>query len=99
MRLALRFVIPLAVALGAMAWGVVPLVDELTLRWFVRDLDIRSQLVASAVQEPLVELLTDKVRDKVRLQRTQAFFARILRDERLYSAGFCDRNEIGRAHV
>jgi len=90
MRLALRFVIPLAIALAAMAYGVVPLVEELTLRWFVRDLDIRSQLVASAVQEPLVELLTDKVRDKVRLQRTQAFFARILRDERLFAAGFCD---------
>ncbi len=94
MRLALRFVVPLAIALGAMAYGVVPLVDELTLRWFVRDLDIRSQLVASAVQEPLVELLTDKVRDKVRLQRTQAFFGRILRDERLYAAGFCDLNGV-----
>ncbi len=92
MRLALRFVIPLAIALTAMAYGVVPLVDELTFRWFVRDLDIRSQLVASAVQEPLVELLTDKVRDKVRLQRTQAFFGRILRDERLYAAAFCDLN-------
>ncbi|MBS0338338.1 MAG: trehalose-6-phosphate synthase [Proteobacteria bacterium] len=94
MRLALRFVIPLAIALGAMAYVVVPLVDELTLRWFVRDLDIRSKLVASAVQEPLVELLTDKVRDKVRLQRTQAFFTRILRDERLFAAGFCDANGV-----
>jgi len=92
MRLALRFVVPLVLALGAMAYGVVPIVDELTLRWFVRDLDIRSKLVASAVQEPLVELLTDKVRDKVRLQRTQDFLTRILRDERLYAAGFCDAN-------
>jgi trehalose-6-phosphate synthase len=90
MRLALRFVIPLALALGAMAYGVVPIVDELTLRWFVRDLEIRSKLIASAVQEPLVELLTDKVRDKVRLQRTQAFLTRILRNERLFAAGFCD---------
>ncbi|MEW6690750.1 MAG: trehalose-6-phosphate synthase, partial [Pseudomonadota bacterium] len=90
MRLSLRFVIPLAIALGAIAYGVVPLVDELTLRWFVRDLDIRGKLIASAAQEPLVELLTDKVRDKVRLQRVQTFLARILEDERVFAIGFCD---------
>ena len=90
MRLSLRFIIPLALALGAIAYGVVPLVDELTLQWFVRDLDIRSKLVATAAQEPLVELLTDKSRDKVRLERVQAFFGRMLQDERLYALGFCD---------
>ena len=72
MRLSLRFLIPLALALGAIAYGVVPLVDELTLKWFVRDLDIRTKLIACAAQEPLVELLTDNARDRVRLQRVQA---------------------------
>ncbi len=90
MRLSLRFVIPLALALGAIAYSVAPLVDDLTLKWFVRDLDIRSKLVTAAAQEPLVELLTDKTRDKVRLQRVQAFFSRMLQDERLYALGFCD---------
>jgi trehalose 6-phosphate synthase len=90
MRLSLRFIVPLALALGAIAYGVAPLVDELTLKWFVRDLDIRAKLVASAAQEPLVELLTDKARDKVRLQRVQAFFNRMLQDERLFALGFCD---------
>ena len=90
MRLSLRFLIPLALALGAIAYGVVPLVDELTLKWFVRDLDIRKNLIASAVQEPLVELLTDNARDRVRLQRVQALFTRILQDERLFALGFCD---------
>ena len=90
MRLSLRFLIPLAIALGAIAYGVVPLVDELTLKWFVRDLDIRKNLIASAVQEPLVELLTDNARDRVRLQRVQALFTRILQDERLFALGFCD---------
>jgi trehalose 6-phosphate synthase len=94
MRLSLRFIIPLAVALGAIAYGVVPLVDELTLRWFVRDLDIRGKLIANAVQEPLIELLTDKVRDKVRLQRVQAFFTRMLEDERVFALGFCDANGV-----
>jgi trehalose 6-phosphate synthase len=90
MRISLRFVVPLAVALAAIAYAVVPLVDNLTLKWFVRDLDIRTKLIAGAVQEPLVELLTDKARDKVRLQRVQAFFNRILQDERLFAVGFCD---------
>ena len=90
MRLSLRFLIPLALALGAIAYNVVPLVDELTLKWFVRDLDIRKSLIASAVQEPLVELLTDNARDRVRLQRVQALLTRILQDERLFALGFCD---------
>ena len=90
MRLSLRFVIPLALVLGAIAYAVAPLVDDLTLKWFVRDLDMRSKLVAAAAQEPLVELLTDKARDRVRLQRVQAFFNRLLQDERLYAIGFCD---------
>ncbi len=94
MRLSLRFLIPLAIALGAIAYNVVPLVDELTLRWFVRDLDIRSRLIANTMQEPLIELLNDesrdKQRDKQRLQKVQAFFTRILQDERLFAVGFCD---------
>jgi trehalose 6-phosphate synthase len=32
MRLSLRFIIPLVVALAAIAYAVVPLVDRLTLR-------------------------------------------------------------------
>src|SRR5262245_34351172 len=94
MRLSLRFLIPLAIALGAIAYNVVPLVDELTLRWFVRDIDIRGRLIANAVQEPLVELLNvetgDRQRDRQRLQKVQAFFNRMLQDERLFAVGFCD---------
>lgn len=90
MRLSLRFVVPLVLALAAVAYGLAPLVDQLTLKWFVRDLDIRTHLIATAVQEPLVELLTDRARDKVRLQRTQAFFNRMVQDERLFALGFCD---------
>jgi trehalose 6-phosphate synthase len=90
MRLSLRFLIPLAIALGVIAYNVVPLVDQLTLQWFVRDLDIRTKLIASASEEPLVELLTDDTRDKVRLRRLQVFFNRMLQDERLFAIGYCD---------
>ncbi len=57
MRLSLRFIIPLFLALGAFAYAVVPLVDKLTLRWFVRDLETRSTLIANTVQEPLEDLI------------------------------------------
>ena len=40
-----------------LAYAVVPLVDKLTLHWFVRDLDMRSKLITSTLQEPLGDLL------------------------------------------
>jgi trehalose 6-phosphate synthase len=90
MRLSLRFLLPLALALVAIAWGVIPLVDDFTMKWFVRDLDLRKNLIASAVQEPLAEVLNDSGRDRVRMQRLQTLLTRILQDERLYALGFCD---------
>ncbi|MDH5264003.1 MAG: trehalose-6-phosphate synthase [Betaproteobacteria bacterium] len=90
MRLSLRFIVPLILALGAIAYAVVPLVDDLTLKWFVRDLDIRTKLIASAIQDPLAEALAGQVKDKVRLQRIQAVFDRIIQDERLFAIGYCD---------
>ena len=38
-RLSIRFILPLALVLGLFAYAVVPLVDDMTLRWFVRDLE------------------------------------------------------------
>ena len=57
MRLSLRFVIPLLLAIGAFAYIAVLVADTLMLRWFVRDLDIRSSLIAQTVQEPLTGLV------------------------------------------
>ncbi|HEX9610398.1 MAG TPA: trehalose-6-phosphate synthase [Gemmatimonadales bacterium] len=84
MRLSLRFVIPLLLALAALGWAVVPLVDRLTLRWFVRDLDIRATLVANTVQEPAQDLVQAGNR-----ARMLQFFDRITKDERLFAMGFC----------
>ncbi len=90
MRLILRVVVPLAIALAGIAWAVVPLVDELTLKWFVRDLDIRAQLIANTIEEPFVDLLQDKVRDRVKEQRIRSYLQRISLDERLYGIAFCE---------
>jgi len=84
MKLSLRFVLPLMLVLAAIAYATAPLVDRLTLRWFVKDLDIRSALIANTIQEPLQELLAAD-----RKTKAVEFFNRITRDERLYAIGYC----------
>ena len=84
MRLSLRFVLPLLLVLAGIAYAVAPLVDQLTLKWFVRDLDIRASLIANTVQEPLLEQLAAGKKAKI-----GTFFARITQDERLYAIGYC----------
>jgi len=84
MRLSLRFVLPLMLVLAGIAYAVAPLVDQLTLRWFVRDLDIRATLIVNAIQEPLQEQLAAGKKTKI-----NEFFNRITQDERLYAVGYC----------
>ena len=84
MRLSLRFIVPLVLTLAALAYGVTPLVDQLTLRWFIRDLDIRSNLVANTVQDPLEDLVQAGNRARI-----GQFFTRMTRDERLLAMAFC----------
>jgi trehalose 6-phosphate synthase len=84
MRLSLRFVLPLMLVLAGIAYAVAPLVDRLTLKWFVHDLDGRSSLLADAIQEPLQEQLKAGKKAKI-----MEFFNRITRDERLYAIGYC----------
>jgi trehalose 6-phosphate synthase len=84
MRLSLRFIIPLALALGAIAYAVTPLVDRLTLRWFTRDLDLRASLIASTIDGPLAEFVATN-----NPRAISRFFDRIARDERLYAIALC----------
>jgi trehalose-6-phosphate synthase len=88
MPLSLRFVVPLALALAAIAYAVVPLVDRLTFQWFVRDLETRGGLIAKTTQEPLAELVTDNDDPKEKVLR---YFERIIQDQRIYALGYCDR--------
>ena len=84
MRLSLRFVLPLMLVLAGIAYAIAPLVDQLTLRWFVRDLDVRATLIVNTIQEPLQEQLAARKQAKI-----VEFFNRITRDERLYAVGYC----------
>lgn len=87
LRLSLRFIVPLAAVLGLVAIAVVPLVDRFTMHWFVRDMDIRSRLIANTLHDQLVELLQQKNRVKI-----NALLSRAVQDERLLALGYCDRN-------
>ncbi|TAK82146.1 MAG: trehalose-6-phosphate synthase [Betaproteobacteria bacterium] len=89
MPLSLRFVVPLALALAAIAYAVVPLVDRLTFQWFVRDLDTRGALIAKTAQEPLAELVSEPRGAK---QKVLRYFERIIQDQRIYALGYCDRS-------
>jgi trehalose 6-phosphate synthase len=92
MRLSLRFVVPLLVALGIFAYAAVPLVDRLMLRWSSRDLDIRANLIANTVEEPLQDLLQAGNR-----RRILQLFNRITQDERLLALAFCPEAGDGQA--
>src|SRR5687768_13266496 len=84
MRLSLRFIIPLVLVLAALAYSVMPLVDKLTVRWFVRDLNLRANLVANTIDGPLQALVAAADTPAVR-----RFFSRITQDERMYAIGVC----------
>ncbi len=84
MRLSLRFILPLALALAALAYGVRPLVDRLTERWFTRDLDLRSNLVANAIDAPLSVYVS-----RGNPMAVRQYFDRIARDERLFAIALC----------
>ena len=85
MRLSLRFIVPLLVVLSAMAYAVVPLVDRLTVRWFIRDLGIRATLVARTIEEPLAEIAREGNR-----ARAQRLFTKIAQDERIFALAYCE---------
>src|SRR4029077_8214695 len=86
-RLSLRFIAPLVVTLALLAYALVPLVDRLTLRWGVSDLDIRSRLIANTMEEQLADLVEQGASGKI-----NTLFTRALQDERLYALAFCDES-------
>jgi trehalose-6-phosphate synthase len=84
-RLSLRFILPLALVVGLFAYAVMPVVTDMTLRWFMRDLDARSEMLASALQQPLMEYVPQG--DRARINQ---LLERSVREGKLYAAAFCD---------
>ena len=83
-NLQLRFLIPLILTLVGAAYVALPLMDQLTLRWFSRDLNSRGTLVTNALSDSISETLSD-----VKETRLEALFDRTVQDERLFAIGLC----------
>jgi len=73
------------VSLIILAYIATPLVDKWILRWTIRDLDMRSKLIAQTIEEPLGDLLSQGSKSKV-----ISLFNRVIRDERLFAIAYCD---------
>jgi len=83
-RLQLRFLVPLCLLLLGAAYITVPLVDNLTQRWFVRDLDIRAKLVAEATATAI-----DGIADVQETTAVADVLGKIIGDERLMGLAIC----------
>jgi trehalose 6-phosphate synthase len=84
LRLQLRFLLPLLATLVLAATLAVPLLDQLTLRWFSRDLNSRGVLVAHALSDSVADALVAR-----HTARLQPLFERAAQDERLFAIGLC----------
>ena len=84
MRMAIRFILPLLLVLGGIAWSAAPLVGSLAERWFRADVEMRSQLVFNSIQESVNGLILARADSKI-----DALFRRITGDERLLALGLC----------
>lgn len=84
-QLSLRFIVPLAIVIGISALVLLPLVDDLTQRWFLRDLDTRAQMVVASVREPAIELLSMEDTEGM-----EDLLERAAIDGHLLALGFCD---------
>jgi trehalose 6-phosphate synthase len=82
--LSLRFILPLALVIGIFTFAIMPMVDQIMLRWSVRELDTRSQMLAHALQDPLIEYVPENAG-----RRVNQLFDRAILDERLFALAFC----------
>ena len=86
--LQIRFLLPLVLVLVASAYLALPLLDQLTLRWFARDLNIRGLLVTTALSDSIIE-----ARGDARRSRLQFLLDRAVQDERLIAIGLCSLDD------
>ena len=93
-NLQLRFLIPLVLTLVGAAYVALPLMDQLTLRWFSRDLNSRGALVTNALSDSISETLAD-----VKETRLEALFDRTVQDERLFAIGLCSLDGVLLRHT
>lgn len=81
----LRFVLPLMLALSALAIITTPLVEGLVSRWFQKDVELRAALIFQSVEYSM----TDLWNQGKRIESYKKLFDNIARDERVLAVGIC----------
>jgi trehalose 6-phosphate synthase len=84
MKVPVRFALPLLVVLGVMAAVFTPIADELVGRWFRHDVEMRSRLVFSSVEDSLTDLVGAGSQKEI-----ETLFDRIAGDERVLAVAWC----------
>lgn len=88
MKWTVRFLLPFILVLSALAYSLVPLVDIMTRRWFIRDLDLRGQLLVSYVQEQIRPYLSEsKISDR---GKAQLILRKASQDARVLALAVCN---------
>jgi trehalose 6-phosphate synthase/phosphatase len=82
-----RTVLPLLLAAGVVAWLGLPYIDRLMTNWFRSDVELRSKLTVSSIEETLQPMLAKK--DDAALRK---FGSRITADQRLVGLLICGQD-------
>lgn len=88
MKLIVKFLAPLIIVFGIIGALMIPAVELLTHRWFISDLERRSQLVIGTLQESLRPLLLMNGRERKTI--IQALLDKVAQDERILAMGYCN---------
>jgi trehalose 6-phosphate synthase len=83
-RVLFRYVLPLAAAIGLVAFVGVPYIDHVFAGWFRSDVELRARLVMTSVEDSLGDLLANGELDKA-----HAYLERVAGDERLLGILVC----------
>lgn len=87
MKNTIKFSFPLLLILALIAWGSLPIIQFVTSRWFERDAEIRSKIVADAIEQSMSESMFDTSRQGK--NRRQEVLRRISQSERVFAIAVC----------
>jgi len=84
MQLVIRFALPLFAVIGLMAAALTPLANGLIVRWFERDVELRSRLIFDSSAASLGRLVEQGSKPEIEM-----LFNRIAEDERVLAIAWC----------
>lgn len=86
MRTTIRFVLPIVAAITLVAFLVMPFTERFTKRWFMRDLDMRTKLIASTLYDQVIKDVEENKGKNI-----GKIFEKVTLDERLFAIAYCQK--------